>query len=129
MPLWWYYWARLSQIEISRCNSVTNSDVSHTYYKCKLRPNENAHIKCFEPNTHIHCICTVSSLHQMLPTKYVVCPILPYLIWHSKLGPSTNISYKISMMCKNEQPLLSDSKGTIFWLKYHYWSILWSKIS
>ena len=45
-------------------NSVTSIDVSHTYYKCKLRPNQNAHIKCFEPNTHIHCICTVSSLHQ-----------------------------------------------------------------
>ena len=54
MPVWWYYWARLSQTKISRCDSVTNIDVSHTYYKCKLRPNQNAHIKCFEPNTHIH---------------------------------------------------------------------------
>lgn len=54
MPVWWYYWARLSQTEISRCNSVTNTDVTHTYYKCELRPNQNAHIKCFEPNTHIH---------------------------------------------------------------------------
>ena len=93
MPLWWYYWARLSQIEISRCNSVTNSDVSHTYYKCKLRPNENAHIKCFEPNTHIHMhsfkltpnaahkICRVSD-STIFDLTFKIGSINQYFVWN-----------------------------------------------
>ena len=126
MPVWWYYWARLSQTKISRCDSVTNIDVSHTYYKCKLRPNQNAHIKCFEPNTHY--ICTVSSLHQNAAHK--ICRVSDSTIFDLTFKTGSINQYFVLNIYDVQKwtAFVGWFKSTIFGLKHYHRKILWSQI-
>ena len=126
LPVWWYYWARLSQTKISRCNSVTNTDVSHTYYKCELRPNQNAHIKCFEPNTHIH----MHSFKLTPNAAHKICRVSDSTIFDLTFKTGSINQYFVLNIYDVQKwtAFVGWFKCTIFWLKHYHWKILWSKI-